>query len=155
MAQCEKKLPKLISWPLSRQGTICQSTSEVVKGQRSSLEIQSHIWETSSHVRVWVWCPSVCPPAFQRWGSHAVQRLLLWYRGDPSHLSQWAAVTPCTSAVVVVLMRYFPSLTLPPTGPFVYDRVCVCLCVYSTCMNVSNTFSAGIWCGPTDSQNMI
>lgn len=74
--------------------------------------------------------------------------LLLWYRGDPSCLSQWAAVTPYTSAVVVVLMRYFPSLTLPPTGPFVYDRVCVCVCVGAcgTC----------IWCGPfTFSENNL
>lgn len=62
-----------------------------------------------------------------------IEALAFLCRGDPSCRPQRAAVAPCTSAVVVVLMRYFPSLTLPPTGPFVYDR----LCVLHVCARVS------------------
>lgn len=63
----------------------------------------------------------------------------------------WAAVTRCTSAVVVVvLMRYFPSLALPPTGPFVYECVRARVCVYECVSTVSDVgpWILGIWFRP-------
>lgn len=122
-----------------------------LKGHMPNLRLHNRSPQTSLHVERFYTQSSVLSfrsVHYCRQPCWAVLCVLFWFRGDPSCVSQWAAVTFCTSAVVVVvvLMRYFPSITLPPTGPFVYDRVC---------LSVSDTCGINMWCGPTDSQNMI
>lgn len=76
---------------------------------------------------------SLGPPTLCRSGGPArlffcavlISRLWCYCAEVIPHVVLSEQLSLCTSAVVVVLMRYFPSLTLPPTGPFVYDRLCV------------------------------
>lgn len=62
---------------------------------------------------------------------------LLLYIGDPSYQSHCTAVTPCTSAVVVV---FYKVLSLTHTSS--HRTLCFC---WGVC--VSNRFSICIWCG--------